>query len=44
MQQSGWVPQEEATAKICGLFSEYQHPGSNQSQVQHRLLIALTGC
>ncbi len=28
-----WAPQEEATAKICGLFSEYQHPGSNQSQV-----------
>lgn len=30
---AGWMPQEEATAKICGLFSEYQHPGSNQAQV-----------
>lgn len=32
-----WQPEEEATAKICNLFAEFQHNGSNQSQVLAQL-------
>mmetsp|Transcript_18691 Transcript_18691/g.56506 ORF Transcript_18691/g.56506 Transcript_18691/m.56506 type:complete len:924 (-) Transcript_18691:2081-4852(-) len=32
-----WQPQEEATAKICNLFTEFQNHGTNQSQVLTQL-------
>ena len=37
-----WQPQEEATAKICNLFTEFQNHGTNQSQVPGRLMTDCT--
>ena len=30
-----WAPQEPGVQQICYLLSEYQKPGTNQSQVLH---------
>lgn len=30
-----WAPQEPGVQQICYLLSEYQKPGTNQSQVRH---------
>lgn len=38
-----WQPEEEATAKICNLFAEFQNNGSNQSQVGADLAAQVSG-
>ena len=33
-----WSPQEPGVQQICYLLSEYQKPGTNQSQVMHTFI------